>query len=300
MHYVGITSQIPEMRWNNGKAYKHQYVYEGIQEFGWDNVEKEIIASDLDDKTAKQMEKDYIEKYKLDGGVYNKTNGGECGGLLSSEFLYNNKVYTSRDLEELSSDGITYHDLTTRINHHGWDIDKALSKEKTRRNTLYAYNGNEYTISELLTLSNVEGLTIHDLNNRINRRGWDIHRALTQPKDVKLQPHGVGDKKYFYNNIWCNSYDLYLLRKDDSIKQHDIVTRISSGWTIEDAITKPTKKMDKKYLYNGVEYTSKELESLSPCGLLYNTIVSRIKLGWSVEDAVETPSGEKPINNMNS
>ena len=295
MAYVGITSQEVEQRWSNGKGYKLQPVYSGILEFGWDNVEKIIIAQDLDFKTAKAMEQEYIAKYSDIGGVYNKTAGGECGSLLATEFKYNGNIYTSRDLAELASiNGITYHDITTRINHHGWDINTALSKEKMKKNTKVEYNGDYYTFKELLQFSKVPNLTINDIYTRINHHGWEVERALTQPKDIKLQPHGVGERKYFYNGKWCNSYDLYLLRKDSNITQNDIVNRIKRGWSIDDAITKPPKNMYHKYLYHGVEYSSKELEALSPCGLLYNTIVSRIKLGWSVEDAVEIPPGQKP------
>jgi len=139
------------------------------------------------------------------------------------------------------------------------------------------YKGNLYSFNELIQFSTVDGLTVDDLYTRINHHGWDVERALTQSKDVKLQPKGVGERKYFYNGKWCNSYDLFLLRKDERIKQSDIVSRIErSKWDIEKAISYPPKNMNNKYMYNGKYYTSKELEALCPNGLQYNTIVSRI------------------------
>lgn len=292
MAYVGITSQKLLDRWGyNGNGYKTQPVYKAICEFGWDNLEKNIIASDLDKKTARELETKYINKYKELNGVYNKTDGGECGSLLSAEFIIDGKSYSSKDIAAMSNvEGINYHDITTRVNHHGWNLEDAINKEKIKKNQKIRYKGSDYSFDDLLKFSKVDDLTIDDLYCRINNHKWDIERALTQPKNVKNQPHGVGERKYFYNNMWCNSYDLFLMRKDKRIKQSDIVSRIErSHWSIEKAISKPPKNMNRKYKYNGEYYTSKELEAISPVGLMYNTIVSRIKLGWSVKDAVEKP-----------
>ena len=41
--YVGVTSQEPEKRWNEGKGYtpRQPHMYNAIQKWGWDNFEKE-------------------------------------------------------------------------------------------------------------------------------------------------------------------------------------------------------------------------------------------------------------------
>ena len=295
MAYVGITSQKLKDRWSNGKGYKNQPVNEGIEEFGWGNVQKKIIAENLDMKEAKQLEKKYIAEYEKIGEVYNKTGGGECGSLLTAEFEYRGETLSSKEIAELSSvPGLDYHDITTRVNHHGWDLETAMTQEKMRKDIEYEYKGNWYTIKELMQFCKTPGLTYDQVRSRISN-GWDIERALTQPNNVKKQPKGIGERKYFYNGKWCNSYDLFLMRKDERIMQSDIVSRIErSGWSIEDAISKPPKNMNNTYLYKGKYCSSKELETLSPVGLQYNTIVSRIKTGWPVDEAVELPAGSKP------
>ena len=78
--YFGITSQKTEYRWNNGKGYKgSKLVYNAIQKYGWENIEHNILYSELNEQDAKEKErylilknKTYIKKYG-----YNLTLGGE-------------------------------------------------------------------------------------------------------------------------------------------------------------------------------------------------------------------------------
>ena len=51
----------PEVRWENGKGYKTQLVGKAIEEFGWDNVEKRIIAENLQKENAKLIERTLIK-----------------------------------------------------------------------------------------------------------------------------------------------------------------------------------------------------------------------------------------------
>ena len=46
--YIGITSQEPERRWQNGYGYATQQLFwRAIQKYGWDNFKHEIIAEKL-------------------------------------------------------------------------------------------------------------------------------------------------------------------------------------------------------------------------------------------------------------
>lgn len=69
--YVGITSKIPEKRWQNGFGYHGQPFYKAIKKYGWDNFDHEIIASHLTKEEAENFEKILIQK--LDS--YIKRNG---------------------------------------------------------------------------------------------------------------------------------------------------------------------------------------------------------------------------------
>lgn len=63
--YVGI-SMSPFTRWkNDGSGYKDQpKMWEAIQKYGWENIKHEIILENLNEKTAKQIEKALILQYQ--------------------------------------------------------------------------------------------------------------------------------------------------------------------------------------------------------------------------------------------
>lgn len=78
--YVGITSQNPIKRWNNGLGYNRQmYFYRAILKYGWDNIRHEIIISGVSGEEAKHLEKYYISLYQANNPDfgYNLTSGGD-------------------------------------------------------------------------------------------------------------------------------------------------------------------------------------------------------------------------------
>lgn len=93
--YIGITSKIPKNRWENGKGYskKNQNVmYNAIQKYGWENVEHNILYSDLSLEQAQEKEKELIQLFHTyihdeNCNGYNMTLGGEgsLGHKLSEE-----------------------------------------------------------------------------------------------------------------------------------------------------------------------------------------------------------------------
>ena len=87
--YIGLTSQKPEHRWNNGKGYKNnKYFYRAIEKYDWDNFEHIIIAKGLTEDEAKWLEIELIRVWDTtnkDKG-YNLTKGGDgCNGYEHSE-----------------------------------------------------------------------------------------------------------------------------------------------------------------------------------------------------------------------
>lgn len=83
MKYVGITSQKPEKRWQNGHGYcKNEFFFRAINKYGWENFDHFIIERNLSLPEAVLLEKHYIQlcrSYDRNFG-YNHTLGGE-GGL---------------------------------------------------------------------------------------------------------------------------------------------------------------------------------------------------------------------------
>lgn len=96
--YIGITCKTPRARWGkNGKGYykkgiNNSPMYNAILKYGWDNVEHNILYTDLTEDEAKEKEIELIEKYHtwirdpLCSG-YNSTKGGEgvTGRIISEE-----------------------------------------------------------------------------------------------------------------------------------------------------------------------------------------------------------------------
>lgn len=69
--YIGITSQEPKRRWQNGAGYYGTYFYNAIQKHGWDGFEHEILLEGLTKEQAEEIETDLIAKY----GSANRENG---------------------------------------------------------------------------------------------------------------------------------------------------------------------------------------------------------------------------------
>ena len=247
--YVGLTKQKPKDRWgDNGYGYKKQPVYKAILEYGWDNIEHEIIKENLTHKEAQQLEKDLVLVYNSIQNGYNISEGGGLGGNPWVTFEYQGEVYTAEELAKMSNvQDLTYHDITTRVNHHGWSIDKALNTKKVQKNQVFEYDGKIYTAKELAEISNVNGLTDKDILCRINKHGWSVERAISQPKNIKKQPKGVGERIFEYRGKMYNSYELSQISSVENLTPFDITDRINHhGWSVERAITQPKRKSPNK------------------------------------------------------
>lgn len=78
--YIGITSQKPTNRWQNGHGYHRCPIfYAAIQKYGWDAFRHEILYTGLTQKEAEQLEMDLIAKYDTQNREkgYNLAAGGE-------------------------------------------------------------------------------------------------------------------------------------------------------------------------------------------------------------------------------
>lgn len=86
--YIGITSQSPVKRWNNGRGYiRNQHFYAAIQKYGWQNFQHLILAEGLTKEAAEEMEQRLIAEWDATNPEcgYNVANGGNVRGRLSEE-----------------------------------------------------------------------------------------------------------------------------------------------------------------------------------------------------------------------
>lgn len=88
--YIGITSQKPTKRWNNGNGYKNnQYMNNAVNKYGWNNIEHIILYKNLTKQEAETKEKELIKKYKsnIKKYGYNILEGGNVSNGLTKEVL---------------------------------------------------------------------------------------------------------------------------------------------------------------------------------------------------------------------
>ena len=88
--YIGITSQKPTYRWNNGEGYKlNPHFYNAIKHYGWDSFAHDILFTGLTQDEAENLEVELIFKYKTqDPNIgYNHADGGRVnkGWHMSEE-----------------------------------------------------------------------------------------------------------------------------------------------------------------------------------------------------------------------
>ena len=70
---------MPEKRWLSGHGYNGTYFGNAIKKYGWQNINHEILFTELDELDAKEKEVELIEKFRSfekDYG-YNLTKGGD-------------------------------------------------------------------------------------------------------------------------------------------------------------------------------------------------------------------------------
>lgn len=78
--YVGITSNLPKIRWKKGFGYSDKLpIGRAFRKYGWDGFTHEIVASDLSESEAKDLEIRLIAELKTQDSMfgYNICDGGE-------------------------------------------------------------------------------------------------------------------------------------------------------------------------------------------------------------------------------
>lgn len=123
-YYVGITSQKPTNRWRSGKGYRsNRYFSNAIEKYGWENIQHEVVASNLTETEAKNFEKILIQKLRSNNAEfgYNITAGGD-GTVGVSHYGNTNPFYGKRHTEEAKKKMSEFHKgCTGELNHFFWE-----------------------------------------------------------------------------------------------------------------------------------------------------------------------------------
>lgn len=139
--YIGITSMNPpEKRWANGHGYAHNsHFTNAIQKYGWDNFEHEIVAENLSEEEAINMERRLIAEYNTinqDYG-YNKTSGGE----IDKEYTEEVRKKISEAAIQNCKDPVRRQELSQQAKRQ-WEDEEY--KEKMRQKAIIQWEDEEY------------------------------------------------------------------------------------------------------------------------------------------------------------
>lgn len=156
-HYVGITKQKPETRWDYGRGYRGQLFYNAINKYGWENIKHDILDSGLSKEEAEKLEIRMIKKYQSNERAYgyNVDNGGKVIGSLSKETKiklsdlkkgHKNPNYKGKTMTQNQKDGIRER-MTGSKNHN---YGKPMSKEQKEKISNTIKRGNHPKAKKIL------------------------------------------------------------------------------------------------------------------------------------------------------
>ena len=102
--YIGQSINSAKERWGStGHRYKGQLFYYAIQKYGWDNITHEILAENISQEEADELEKEYISKYRTNEREfgYNLTPGGKDGAGMPGGKNHNARPVTCLETGEI-------------------------------------------------------------------------------------------------------------------------------------------------------------------------------------------------------
>lgn len=284
--YVGITTKTIEQRLKNhiSRAMNgwKEALYCAIRKYGISNFTVYVIDTlAISMEELHQKEREYIKSLNTfidDGEGYNMTRGGEgnLGWNPSKEWRekiskankgvsrfddarreeYSQRfsgegnprfgaVLTDETKGKISKALIGHPNLVGREFSEETRQKMSISGKKSKRENStkkIEFNGVAKTTGEW---AEQLGIGEDTLWRRLNLYGWSVERALTELEDGRVegaQKHELNGKSQSLPQ-WAEEYGL----------TYDLVfTRVSkNGWTLEKALTTPSKQETSKITYNG-------------------------------------------------
>lgn len=220
--YVGVTSQVPEKRWNEGKGYtpRQPHMYNAIQKWGWDNFEHQILVSDVSVEDASLIEQTLIKEWQLQNPKYgyNAQSGGLTSATLSHEIrqkismALKNKPFTEEHKENLSK-AKKNKPLTEKqqevINQIKYYNKGKKFTEEHRQNLSATLKGREFTEEHKQNLSNAkkgkfsqkqkEALNKVSENNKGRKHTEEAKEKISAGNKGKIKKNSVKVEQYNTN-----------------------------------------------------------------------------------------------------
>ena len=154
-----------------------------------------------------------------------------------------------------------------------------------------SYKGKVFpSLKKLVESEASHGLSYANVANRV-RDGWDLEKALCEPKNKNSRKTWVIDSREFTN--------LKELAKEAGISYEAAVKRTHRGWSDEEIfygrieqkkekVVEPKKTRGKSVCVKDDEYQNLRhaFDSIGP-SCTFNTVRARLRYGWSLEAALE-------------
>lgn len=225
--------------------------------------------------------KDYYSMRRRKWSMYDII-ASHMNGVTKKDHLGN--VYQS-EAEMCKHYDISIVKFRDRLNK-GYSLEKALTYKGGQRKKVKDHLGNEYdSIKSMCEHYNINNVTY---SNRI-KYGWSLEKALTEPV-------GVGTCKKVKDHLGNEFDSIKSMCEKYRINQTVYNSRIKSGLTLEEALTKPVKRSSDnsykrlEYISGVKEYAEKNYGSIvDMCayyGITGQTLLNRLRRGMNLKQAL--------------
>lgn len=218
--YVGVTSQEPEKRWNEGKGYtpRQPHMYNAIQKWGWDNFEHQILVSGVSVDDASFIEQTLIKEWRLQDPKYgyNSQSGGLTSATLSDEIrtkisvALKGKPFTTEHKANLSkakkNKPLTekQQEIIDQIKYY--NKDKKFTEEH-RQNLSEALKGREFTEEHKQNLSNTKKGKFSQRQQEALRKISESNKGRKHTEEEKAKISAGNKGKLKKNSVKVEQYD---------------------------------------------------------------------------------------------
>lgn len=198
--YIGQTEKPVQIRWNNGEGYKEQEVYIPIVLEGWDNIQKEILHTNLSKEQANKLEKYYIKKFNSIINGYNRTDGGSG--------YKKNKIQKELEQKEILKEKIK--------------LEQELNKK------LLSF-GNKNNPNRLLTFTEIQeyAKSCPDMEIIIDWKDFGLHISTCKEWGQSDDVYAGGIGHYTYSflvdwRIWVGNPDIKTILSNPWLKSQEV------------------------------------------------------------------------------
>ncbi len=219
--YVGVTSQEPEKRWNEGRGYtkRQPHMYNAIQKWGWENFEHEILFSNLSVEDASRIEQSLIDEWRLQDREYgyNAQSGGLTSATLSDEIKEKiSAALIGRQLTEEHRENISkakkdqplsdkQQEVLERIKY--FNKDKKFTEEH-RQHLSEALTGREFTEEHKQNLSNAKRGKCSKKQQEALRKVSENNKGRKHTEEAKTKMSASGKGKIKKNSVKVEQYNV--------------------------------------------------------------------------------------------